>query len=92
MFHPFARQLRIAGMEANNNAHAIVPVWHEQFMVTEVASLTADSPVGERILRVSLANQLTRNISLRHRLSEPLCYPLLFTTFEIGWGREVNSI
>jgi hypothetical protein len=89
MFHPFARQLRIAGMEANNNARAIVPVWHEQLMVTEVASLTADSAVGERILHVSLANQSTHNISLRHRLSEPLCYPLLFTNFEIGWGEKV---
>jgi hypothetical protein len=89
-FNPLAHELRIAGMELNNNAHAVVPILDQQILVSEVASLTADSTNVERTLRVKLANETSRDINFRSKFAEPLCYPLLFNEFEIGWGEQVN--
>jgi hypothetical protein len=62
--NPLARELRIAGMELNNNAHVVVPILNQRILVSEVASLTADSTNVERTLRVKLANETSRDIDL----------------------------
>jgi hypothetical protein len=90
--NPMAEQLRIAGMELDNDAHAVLPILNQQILVSEVASLTADSTSVERRLHVRLANESSCNIGMRSKFSEPLCYPLLFNTFEIGWGEQVITL
>jgi hypothetical protein len=83
MLNPCAGELRIAGMELSQG-RPVRPILNDKVMVSEVASLTADSTVGERKVRFKLKNQPAQEIGMRSELSEPLSYPLLFTNFENG--------
>ena len=60
---------------------------NQQAQYLEVASITNSNATGNKIIRFQLKNKPnTTQINMTSEILEPLCYPLLFTRGEDGWG------
>ena len=58
----------------------------------DVASVTDDSVIGQRIIRFKLkGSNEWNNLPVTHHHLEPLTYPLLFLDGEDGWGINVSK-
>jgi hypothetical protein len=54
--------------------------------------VTSDTQRGERTLKLKLADEDGKStVLMSENIAEPLCYPLFFQRFEIGWGRKVTE-
>jgi len=87
-----ASDLRDAGtLISSANVDTAIPVLNSRVQVTqEIASVTSDTQRGERTLKLKLADKDGKStVLMSENIAEPLCYPLFFQRFEIGWGRQV---
>jgi hypothetical protein len=87
-----ASDLRDAGtLISSENVDTAIPVLNSRVQVTqEIASVTSDTQRGERTLKLKLADKDGKStVLMSENIAEPLCYPLFFQRFEIGWGRQV---
>jgi hypothetical protein len=90
-----AADLRNAGMLiSSENVDTAIPVLNSRVQVIqEIASVTSDTQRGERTLKLKFADKDGKSaVMMSENIAEPLCYPLFFQRFEIGWGRQVNSL
>jgi len=88
-----ASDLRDAGiLISSENVDTAIPLLNSRVQVIqEIASVTSDTQRGERTLKLKLADKDGKSTALMsENIAEPLCYPLFFQRFEIGWGRQVN--
>jgi hypothetical protein len=59
----------------------------------EIAQITSDTATGDRVVRYRQkgSNRQTVTIDSTSSLMEPLCYPILFSRGEKGWGKEMKT-
>ena len=71
----------------NRNYNNLIADFNGRATYLEVAAITASNTRGNKVVRFQMkSKQHTTQISMTSELVEPLCYPLLFTKGEHGWG------
>ena len=88
-----ASDLRDAGtLISSENVDTAIPLLNSRVeVIQEIASVTSDTQRGDRTLKLKLADKDGKSTALMsENIAEPLCYPLFFQRFEIGWGRQVK--
>ena len=95
--NPIARCIRTIGTSLlsdndrllDNQTHRLVATLNNNAAYLEVASITNANASGNKIIRFQLKNKPhTSTIDMTSEMLEPLCYPLLFTKGEDGWGEK----
>ncbi len=97
--NPIAQYLKSIGTEIRNNelilnnpATNVIARLNQQASYLEIAAITNSSSTGNKIIRFQLKNKPdTTHIQMTSELLEPLCYPLLFTRGEHGWGEVYRN-
>ena len=95
VYNPIARNLKAIGTEIlhqddrflDRETPILIARMNQQAQYLEVASITNSNATGNKIIRFQMKNKPnTTQINMTSEILEPLCYPLLFTRGEDGWG------